>query len=218
MIFTLKELTRWLRLTVFEFSLMIIAAFLFSILLVLRLDGKIFISWWEVFIPLFVCDGLIVYFDTIVFIRLYLEGEDEIAFKRVILNGAVVLLLFIYKILLCQKLTGANDLRYPVIHIPLFILAKGLLIRSCVISDKWGSFIHKSQQWLQSNKQNVNKMFEERCKANLMYRREQHQFQARREPLRSYIYVQPGPMSLFLQPRDKGRIYGANIWKWFIPS
>lgn len=136
MIFTLRELTRWFRLTVFEFSLMIIALFLFSILLALRLDERISISWWEVFIPLFACDGLIAYFDMIVFIRLYLEGEDEIAFKRIFLNGAVILLLFIYKILLCQKLTGGNDLRYPVIHIPLFILAKGLLIRSCVIPDK----------------------------------------------------------------------------------
>ena len=136
MIFTLRELTRWLRLTVFEFFLMIVSFFLFSILLALKLDGKISLSWWEVFFPLFACDGLIAYFDIIVFIRLYLASEDEIAFKRIILNGAVILLLFIYKILLCQKLTGGNDLKYPVIHTPLFILAKGLLIRSCVIPDK----------------------------------------------------------------------------------
>lgn len=136
MVFTLRELSRWLRLTVFEFCLMITSVFIFSILLALKLDGELSLSWWEVFIPLFGCDALIAYFDIIVFIRLYLANEDEIAFKRIIVNGAVMLLLFIYKILLCQKLTGGNDLRYPVIHTPLFILAKGLLIRSCVIPDK----------------------------------------------------------------------------------
>ena len=136
MVFTLRELSRWLRITVFEFCLMITSVFIFSILLALKLDGQILLSWWEVFIPLFACDALIAYFDIIVFIRLYLEKEDEIAFKRIIVNGAVILLLFIYKILLCQKLTGGNDLRYPVIHTPLFILAKGLLIRSCVIPHK----------------------------------------------------------------------------------
>ena len=136
MIFTRRELTRWLRLTIFEFVLMITSFFLFSILLALKLDGQISLSWWEVFIPLFACDALVAYFDIIVFIRLYLANEDEVAFKRIIVNGSVILLLFIYKILLCQRLSGGNDLRYPVIHIPIFILAKGLLIRSCVIPDK----------------------------------------------------------------------------------
>ena len=136
MIFTLRELTRWLRLTIVELFLMTVAFFLFSIILALKLDGQITLSWWEVFAPLFACDILVAYFDIIVFIRLYLANEDEVAFKRIIVNGAVILLLFVYKILLCQKLTGGNDLRYPVIHTPLFILAKGLLIRSCVIPDK----------------------------------------------------------------------------------
>ena len=135
MIFTLRELTVWFRLTVFEFTLMIIAAFVFSILLALKLEDKFSMSWWTVFVPLFACDGLIAYFDAIVFIRMYIAKEDEVAFKRLILNGAVLLLLFIYKILLCQKLTGGNQLQYSVIHTPLFILIIGLIIRPCVIPD-----------------------------------------------------------------------------------
>lgn len=136
MLFTLRELARWFRLTVFEFLLMIIAAFFFSILLALKLEQVLSLSWWTVFIPLFTCDGLVAYFDAIVFIRMYYAEEDEIAFKRLILNGAVLLLLFIYKILLCRKLTGGSDLQYSVIHTPIFILMFGLLIRSCVIPEK----------------------------------------------------------------------------------
>ena len=136
MIFTLKELTRFVRLTVFEFAVMIVTLFIFSILLALKLDNIVTLSWWEVFIPLFACDGLIAYFDIIVFIRLYVDAEEEFAFKRLILNGAILLLVFIYKILMCQKLTGGNDLQFSLIHTPIFILIQGLMMRSCVIPDK----------------------------------------------------------------------------------
>ncbi len=116
---------------------MILAALIFSILLALKLEDLLSISWWTVFVPLFACDALVAYFDAIVFIRMYLDGELEVALKRVILNGCVLLLLSIYKILLCQKLTGKNDLQYSVIHTPIFILMFGLIIRStCGMPEK----------------------------------------------------------------------------------
>lgn len=135
MLFTLKELKKWLQITVFELTMMIASVLAFSILLVLKLEDYLDSTWWTVFTPLFACDTLMAYFDLIVFIHLYMAMEKSLAVKRIIINTAIILLLIIYKVLLCQQLEGVREMKYAVVHSPLFILMFFLLVRSCIVSD-----------------------------------------------------------------------------------
>jgi len=135
MLFTLKELQKWLQITIFEIALMLTSLLVFTILVALKLENIISITWWEIFIPLYVSDTLMVYFDFIVFIKLYLVGEKSLAVKRIIVNGIIILLMIIYKVLLCQQLEHAREMKYAVIHSPLFIFIFFIMVRSCYAND-----------------------------------------------------------------------------------
>jgi len=132
MIFTLKEVIKWLGLSIFELWLHIVTIFIFSVLVAVKLEGGTF-SWWNVFIPLFACDGCVAYFSAIVFIRLYLAGDRRLAAMRTLWSACVVGLLLAYKIMLCQRLEGIREFDYAVIHVPLFILLKMLAVRACQV-------------------------------------------------------------------------------------
>ncbi|KAJ7372328.1 hypothetical protein OS493_019773 [Desmophyllum pertusum] len=133
MIFTLKEVIKWLGLSIFELWLHIMAFIVFSVLVAVKLEGGTTRSWWTVFIPLFVCDGCVAYFSSIVFIRLYLAGDRRLAAMRTLWSISVVALLLTYKITLCQRLEGIREIDYAVIHVPLFILLKMLAVRACQV-------------------------------------------------------------------------------------
>ena len=135
MLFTLKELKKWLQVTVFEMTMIVGSWLFFSILLVLKMEGHLLATWWTIFTPLYACDTLIAYFDLIVFIHLYKAMEKSLAVKRIIINTVIILLLIIYKVLLCQQLEGLRLMKYSVIHSPLFILMFLLLVRSCIVSE-----------------------------------------------------------------------------------
>jgi len=134
MLFTLAELEKWLQVTIFEISIAAISALAFSLLLALKLEGVLTATWWTIFTPLYVCDTLVAYFDLIVFVHLYKENEKSIAVKRIMINTTVILLLIIFKVLLCQQLEGVKLMKYATIHSPLFILMFILLVRSCIVS------------------------------------------------------------------------------------
>lgn len=145
MIFTLKELKKWLQVTIFEFTMILLSVFVFSIMLVLKLEELIDISWWSVFIPLYTCDTLMVYFDLIVFINLYLVSEKRLAVKRIIINAVMLLLIIIYKVLLCQQLEGTRNMNYANLHAPVFLLFFFLLMRACFVYDNtWGEIYGSS--------------------------------------------------------------------------
>jgi ribonuclease P/MRP protein subunit RPP20 len=75
MFFQLKELLRWLGLTVFEIWIALVCFTIFTVLLTLKIENIVgdSLTWWIVFTPLFVSDALNAYFCVIVFIRMYLE-------------------------------------------------------------------------------------------------------------------------------------------------
>jgi len=135
MFLTLKQMKRWLHITIFEIAMLLIALLVFTILLAMKLEGDLTSSWWVVFSPLYACDMLIAYFDLIVFIHLYTAGEKTLAVKRVMINVAILLMMVIFQVLLCQQLQGTRNMRYAAIHAPVFILMFVLLVRSCVIAD-----------------------------------------------------------------------------------
>lgn len=135
MFLSLRELKQWLQITAFEIAMLLIATIAYVILLALKIEDDINATWWMVFSPLFACDTLIAYFDLIVFIHLYMTEEKTLAVKRVMINTAIILLLVIYKVLLCQQLEGTRSMKFSAIHSPLFILMFFLLIRSCIVAN-----------------------------------------------------------------------------------
>lgn len=133
MFFSLKELIRWLGLTVFEIWMHLIAISLFSMLAVLKYESVISLSWWVVFIPLFTCDGVSAYFCIIVFIRMYKDLDFRAAGVRFISSLLSLTLLFVFKILLCQKLDRSRLITCAEVLSPLFILLQIILIRACQV-------------------------------------------------------------------------------------
>ncbi len=81
MFFTLKELLRWLGVTVFEIFVAFVCFLVFTVLLTLKLvDGGPLeeTSWWWVYSPLFVSDAVNTYFCVIIFIRMQVEVKKRL--------------------------------------------------------------------------------------------------------------------------------------------
>ena len=95
------------------------------------LQGNADVSWWIVFSPLFISDALNAYFCVIVFIRMYLEGSYKAALIRALWSLFMLALLFIFKYLLCQKLSDDTKLDYSEVMSPIFILLQLVMIRAC---------------------------------------------------------------------------------------
>ena len=97
MFFSLRELLRWLGITVFEIWTALVCFTIFTVLLTLKVDtdfGDKSLTWWIVFSPLFVCDALNAYFCVIVFIRMYLDNAYKLALVRAIWSQFMISLLF----------------------------------------------------------------------------------------------------------------------------
>ena len=75
MFFQLREVLRWLGLTVFEIWIALVCFTVFTVLVTLKVEqvADSSLTWWLVFSPLFVSDALNAYFCVIVFIRMCLE-------------------------------------------------------------------------------------------------------------------------------------------------
>lgn len=129
--FTLKELARWLGMTVFEMFVELVSVMFFSLMVVLKLDNAFDVSWWTVFVSLFICDGLNAYFCVIVFIRQYIEGVYKAGAFRAMWSFVQLLLMFLFKLLLCLKLEGQRHLVYAEVFTPLFIFLMLVMVRAC---------------------------------------------------------------------------------------
>lgn len=134
MIFSLNELVHWLGLTTFEIWVNLASLSVFFILLAFKLDNDYFLNhkdWWIVFSPLFVADGLNTYFCCIIFIRMHMEGMVKDAILRALWSLILLLLIFIFKYFLCQKLSGQASLEYSEVLSPVFFLLQLIAIRAC---------------------------------------------------------------------------------------
>ena len=136
MTFTLKELVRWLGMTVFEIWMNLVWLFVFSIIAVLKYEGVLSTSWWNIFIPLFISDALNAYFCIIVFIRMHREQDYHMAGLRgagLRLFSSIFCLISvcIFKVFLCQKLSAEKDYSYSEVFVPVFIVLQVLVIRAC---------------------------------------------------------------------------------------
>lgn len=133
MFFTLKEIVRWLWMTAFELFLHLLALLVFTILLVIKVECPACSTgtWWGVFSPLFICDGLNAYFCVIVFIRMNGEREYRRAGLRFLAAMFCISMLFTSKILICQKLTDRKQLSNSEVMIPMFLMLQIIMVRAC---------------------------------------------------------------------------------------
>ncbi len=131
MFFTLKEIIKWFGLTAFEIWLNLVTLFVFSIVAVLKHEEVITVSWWKVFVPIFAADGLNAYFCGIVFIRMYKDAKYRAAGMRLLSSLALLICIFVFKLLLCQKLNKDMDYNYSEVFAPVFVVLQILMLRAC---------------------------------------------------------------------------------------
>lgn len=137
--FELHELVMWLGLAEFEIFVNLVALFIFSIMLAIRLGAQahdeIPLDWFTVFSPLFcgdVCNG---YFSIIVGIRMYLDSDNKRkALQRLLWSAKVLGLTGVFKYLLCLKLSGAQTVEYSEVFSPIFVLLQLIAVRACQLS------------------------------------------------------------------------------------
>jgi ribonuclease P/MRP protein subunit RPP20 len=133
MLFRQSELVRWFGVSVFEIWVWLFSLSVFSVLVVLKVENLVpaSTSWFTIFSPLFVSDGVNAYFCIIVFIRQYLYHELRNGPLRTLWSLLVIVLLFGFKYLLCQKLNESIKLEYSEVTSPVFILLVLVMVRAC---------------------------------------------------------------------------------------
>ncbi|MCL4134924.1 UNVERIFIED_CONTAM: hypothetical protein GTU68_021652 [Idotea baltica] len=135
MFFTMKEITKWLGITVFEILVWLISLIITCVLVLLRIEWNLLRdwSWWFIIGPIFFADVLNAYFCVIVFIRMYLSGVLKPAALRVLWSVFVLGLGFVFKFLLCRKLKSGSGMTpdYSAVLAPVFILIQLIIMRAC---------------------------------------------------------------------------------------
>ncbi|XP_048772685.2 transmembrane protein 203-like [Ostrea edulis] len=131
MLFKLEEILKWIGITVLEVWLHLISVLVFSFLAVLKYEEYIHCTWYEAFIPLFICDGLCGYFVIIVYVRMYRDRSSVIRLLSSLLS---IVLLFVFKVLLCQKLSREKIITFSEVMVPLFALVVIVMFRSCHVN------------------------------------------------------------------------------------
>lgn len=100
----------------------------FSILLALRLDGTISVSYWAVFLPLWIWKGLVVagaVIGTAVWARnpdYRLSDSSYVSFKSMLISLSLQLLLLMFELLVCDKLESGRHL-WTLAFIPLLFVS-----------------------------------------------------------------------------------------------
>jgi len=129
--FNLKEIITWLGVTVFELLIFSFSLLIYSVFLMLKLEGFVAANWWFIHAPLFLLDAYLFYFCIIVFIRQNLLGFYRVSLFRAVWSFNQISILFLAKLLLCLKLEGAKHIRYSEIFAPIFFYLLLLMIRGC---------------------------------------------------------------------------------------
>lgn len=135
----IKSLTRWLVLTEFEMLMNMLGLFCFSILFCMKLDYQFesTITWRQMFLPLWLVDGLSLYFCVIVFMRQIGEFQTKSAALRLFisvffLSTRFVAKLIVYFILSSSAHVNENKrIKFQYASVPIFFHLILLMFRSC---------------------------------------------------------------------------------------
>jgi|SRR6218665_2492790 len=131
MFLTLEEVIKWVGITLFEIWLHLFCVLIFTVLIVLRIEQATTTSWWNIFIPLFLADGLDAYFCLIVFIRTWKISNHRVACLRLLSSALLLVCLFVSEFLFCQKLTNTTSISYSEAFAAVFIALQLLMVRAC---------------------------------------------------------------------------------------
>ena len=124
--------------------------FIFTILLSLKVDDFVSLTWLMVFSPVFICDIINLYFRLIAYFRLFLEvPRENVFFARICKTQTIAFTWFLFKFLLYLKLSDEENLHdatldpdgasgqsnsglsWIVVFSPLHVLMTGLVFCSC---------------------------------------------------------------------------------------
>ncbi|EDV44648.1 uncharacterized protein Dana_GF20216 [Drosophila ananassae] len=143
--FKLSELVRWLGLTEFEILVNLCGLLVFTITLAVKLSAagstggvlpELVGDWFTVFSPLFFIDICNAYFCVIVGIRMYLDSDNKRkALHRFMWSTYFLVLIAIFKYLLCLKLSGKTGLEYSEVFSPIFVLLQLVAVRACQLPN-----------------------------------------------------------------------------------
>lgn len=132
--FKFSEIVRWFGLTEFEIFVNLCGLLGFSIILAFKNVNMFdaYIDWFTVFSPLFCTDISNSYFCVIVAIRMYLDSDNKRkALHRFLWSTYLLVLMAIFKYLLCLKLSGQIELEYSEVFSPIFVLLQLIAVRAC---------------------------------------------------------------------------------------
>ena len=146
-----KTLSRWLTMTDFEMMLNLVGLFVTTILVAIKVDANSSrLTWFNVFLPLFVADFLQAYFIIIVFVRQLSEYKRKEATMRLILSVMLLSARFTIKQFLYLILDSSTidhiaveisspHIKFKYVSFPIFFHLFVLLFKSCSLK-KFDSF------------------------------------------------------------------------------
>ena len=140
-VLSLKEVAEWLGVSPFELSLQLFSLLVTSILIPMKLEEDITVTWWTVLAPIWITNGMWIYFRLIIYLRLHFHYTSRrhrgiLKFFWIISFTA---LLISFEMLLCQHLEHSKY-TLTTVFIPVFIVLGLLLIRSCIYPKISGNY------------------------------------------------------------------------------
>lgn len=129
----MKDILRWLGVTPFEIWMIGASVLVYGVLFLTKASTSLLdsFSWWSVHSPLFICDSFWAYFCCIVLIRQIVDQSYRTAIFRALWSFNQILLIFLFKLLLCFRLEGQKQITQTEILSPLLVLLILLIVRAC---------------------------------------------------------------------------------------
>uniref|UniRef100_A0AC35G2J1 Uncharacterized protein n=1 Tax=Panagrolaimus sp. PS1159 TaxID=55785 RepID=A0AC35G2J1_9BILA len=135
---TLQEMTKWTGVTSFELFLHVTALLISTVLLAGKWLKFNYITFWQIFTPLFVSSALNIYFLFIIFVRSLIEYKQfKNAFLGSVFNFLRVFMFSIFLILICHKIDGEDHKEvavastYGVIFMPIWVIITLFGFQAC---------------------------------------------------------------------------------------
>jgi hypothetical protein len=136
----LRTLRAWFLMTEYEMFLNVLSVFVATLLLALKIDSSSTgLTWLHVFLPLFIVEGLQVYFLFMVAFRFYYESKIANVLHILLVCAVVVTLKFLAKLLLYLNTTHTVSIKYALTSLPVFFILIFLLFRSCTLNRKFNT-------------------------------------------------------------------------------
>ena len=134
----LRQLS-WIHITLclgvspFELTLQFISLLISTVLIAMKLENDIVISWWTIFVPLWIANAMWIYFRFIIFLRVLFHYPNKRYRAMFTLFWIISFsaLLTTFEILICD-LMDKGKYSLSTVVIPMFIVHGMLLIRSCI--------------------------------------------------------------------------------------